>query len=115
MGSTNNILDCITSIYLYNMNSQIVFFCYLILSPTVFSFTIPKFFEDAIGKRQGDFALDRQLEVPDNLVEVAAVGFLAGLVGPLFSMSASNATMNSTSTDGNKYYGYCGYPWTYWG
>merc|ERR1712029_1107345 len=108
MGSTNKIIDCITSIYLHNMKSQIVFFCYLILSPTVFSFTIPKFFEDAIGKRQGDFALDRQLEVPDNLVEVAAVGFLSGLVGPLFS-SASNATMNSTSTDGNKYYGYYGY------
>merc|ERR1711983_236860 len=86
-----------------NMNSQIVFFCYLILSPTVFSFTLPKFFEDAIEKRQGNFALDRQLEVPDNLVEVAAVGFLAGLVGPLFSMSASNDTMNSTSNDDNRW------------
>ena len=55
-------------------------FCKTILSTIVFF----RFFEDAIGKRQGDFALDRQLEVPDNLVEVAAVGFLAGLVGPLF-------------------------------
>merc|ERR1712029_37143 len=95
-------------IYLHKMNSQIVFFCYLILSPTVFSFTIPKFFEDAIGKRQGDFALDRQLEVPDNLVEVAAVGFLAGLVGPLFSMSGmsmSNGTMPMNSTSTYAYWG----------
>merc|ERR1711902_462526 len=88
-----------THLYLLiTMKAQIILFCYLILSPTVFSFTIPKFFQDVIEKRQGNIDLERTFDVPDNVLEVAAVGFLAGLAGSLFSLPANTATTTTTTT-----------------
>ena len=51
----------------------------------MFKLFVSRFFQEAIEKRQGNFALERQFDgLPDNVLEVAAVGFFAGLAGSLF-------------------------------
>ena len=88
-------------------SGKVFIICYLIFSPAVLSFTVPasfprydwyifirgKFIFNTIFRlfksdddvnRQGQ-AAERQLDVPDNILEVAAVGFAAGLAGQIFS------------------------------
>merc|ERR1739844_732445 len=63
-----------------NTSAKIIIFCYLICSPTVFSMALPdpQTFDQQFVPLQ-----ERTLEIPDNVLEVAAVGFLAGLAGNL--------------------------------
>ena len=88
-------------------SGKVFIICYLIFSPAVLSFTVPASFQkydwytftsgififntifrlfksDDDVNRQG-VAAERQLDVPDNILEVAAVGFAAGLAGQIFS------------------------------
>merc|ERR1712020_594570 len=86
-----------------NTSAKIILFCYLICSPTVFSMALP----DPQTFGQFDALEERQLEIPDNVLEVAAVGFLAGLAGQLLfspttttttTTAATTTTSNATST-----------------
>merc|ERR1712117_180343 len=88
-------------------------------SPLVLSFTIPDQIKSILGQedvnRQGypDYAdasngfvgfnedIDRtigEFEIPENILEVAAVGFVAGLAGSLFGMSSATTTTPTTTT-----------------
>merc|ERR1712037_293880 len=74
----------------------IILFCYLICSPTVFSMALPdpQTFDQQFVPLQ-----ERTLEIPDNVVEVATVGFLAGLAGQLlFSPTTTTTTTAATTT-----------------
>jgi len=73
-----------------NTSAKIIIFCYLIFSPTVFSMALP----------EPQFAglEERTLEIPDNVLEVAAVGFIAGLAGNLlFSPTTTTTTTTTTA------------------
>merc|ERR1712024_192707 len=84
MGST--ILDLLKTM---NTSVKLIIFTYLIFSPTVLSKALP---EPQFGGLE-----ERQLEIPDNVLEVAAVGFLAGLAGNLF-FSPTTTTPTTTTT-----------------
>jgi len=92
------------------VNIQLLTLCYLIFSPTIFAFKLQNPFvkdsEDGVD-RQGvlgfdqyyqETSVDRSFEIPDNLLPVAAVGFLAGLLGPLFTVSTTTDTTTTTTT-----------------
>merc|ERR1712012_733020 len=86
-------------------SGKVFIICYLIFSPAVLSFTVPAplhdlFKSDEDVNRQGQFTQgqDRTIDVPDNVLEVAAVGFVAGLAGSLFSLSAATTTTTTTTT-----------------
>merc|ERR1712210_262945 len=79
-----------------NTSAKIILFCYLICSPTVFSMALPdpQTFDQQFVPLQ-----ERTLEVPDNVLEVAAVGFIAGLAGQLlFSPTTTTTTAATTTT-----------------
>merc|ERR1739844_665552 len=79
-----------------NTSAKIIIFCYLICSPTVFSMALPdpQTFDQQFVPLQ-----ERTLEIPDNVVEVAAVGFLAGLAGQLlFSPTTTTTTTTAATT-----------------
>merc|ERR1711953_1534899 len=57
-----------------NTSAKIIIFCYLIFSPTVLSMALP----DPQTFGQLDALEERTIEIPDNVLEAAAVGFLAG-------------------------------------
>merc|ERR1711974_31369 len=78
-----------------NTSAKIIIFCYLIFSPTVFSMALP---EPQIGFGQIDELNERTLEIPDNVLEVAAVGFLAGLAGQLLFSPTTTTTTTTTTT-----------------
>merc|ERR1711953_69033 len=78
-----------------NTSAKIIIFCYLIFSPTVFSMALP---EPQFAGLQFDTPEERTLEIPDNVLEVAAVGFIAGLAGNLlFSPTTTTATTTTTA------------------
>merc|ERR1712045_184383 len=66
-----------------------------LFSPTVFSAALP----DLQYFGQNDAPQERILdEIPDNVLEVAAVGFLAGLAGQLlFSPTTTTTTTTTTA------------------
>merc|ERR1711994_17236 len=71
-----------------NTSTKLIIFCYLIFSPTVFSAALPQF-----GGLE-----ERTIEIPDNVLEVAAVGFIAGLTGNLlFSPTTTTTTTTTTA------------------
>merc|ERR1711899_240759 len=71
-----------------NTSTKLIIFCYLIFSPTVFSAALPQF-----GGLE-----ERTIEIPDNVLEVAAVGFIAGLAGNLlFSPTTTTTTTTTTA------------------
>merc|ERR1712088_822482 len=76
-----------------NTSAKIIIFCYLILSPTVFSMALPE--PQAFGHI--DALNERTLEIPDNVLEVAAVGFLAGLAGQLLFSPTTTTTPTPTA------------------
>merc|ERR1712244_68 len=85
-------------------SGKVFIICYLIFSPAVLSFTVPAAIHDLFKSeedvnRQGHFTQgqDRTIDVPDNVLEVAAVGFVAGLAGSLFSLSATTTTSTTTA------------------
>merc|ERR1711950_78975 len=79
-----------------NTSAKVVIFCYLIFSPTVFSMALP---EPQTHFGQLDALNERTLEIPDNVLEVAAVGFIAGLAGQLlFSTTTTTTTAAPTTT-----------------
>merc|ERR1712117_42322 len=72
-----------------NTSTKLIIFCYLIFSPTVFSAALPQF-----GGLE-----ERTIEIPDNVLEVAAVGFIAGLAGNLlFSQTTTTTTTTAAPT-----------------
>merc|ERR1711997_64237 len=71
-----------------NTSAKIIIFCYLIFSPTVFSMALPD--PQTFGHFDG--LEERTLEIPDNVLEVAAVGFLAGLAGQLLFSPTTTTT-----------------------
>merc|ERR1711992_226041 len=78
-----------------NTSAKIIIFCYLIFSPTVFSMALP----DPQTFGQFDALEERTIEIPDNVLEVAAVGFLAGLAGQLlFSPTTTTTTTTVAPT-----------------
>merc|ERR1712232_1403814 len=78
-----------------NTSAKIVIFCYLIASPTVFSMALP---EPQTHFGQLDALNERTLEIPDNVLEVAAVGFLAGLAGQLLFAPTTTTTTTAPTT-----------------
>merc|ERR1711923_183578 len=70
-----------------NTSTKLIIFCYLIFSPTVFSAALPQF-----GGLE-----ERTIEIPDNVLEVAAVGFIAGLAGNLLFSQTSTTTTTTTA------------------
>merc|ERR1712025_381829 len=77
-----------------NTSAKIIIFCYLIFSPTVFSAALP----DLQYFGQNDAPQERILdEIPDNVLEVAAVGFLAGLAGQLLFSPTTTTTATPTA------------------
>merc|ERR1711988_1413808 len=97
-----------------NSYTKIVFLCYLIFSPAVLS--LPQQVaqkaedsEEVAEARQGAYytdpaaflpvqQVDRQaFELPENLLPVAAVGFIAGLAGSLFSATTTTTTTTTTT------------------
>merc|ERR1711878_106756 len=83
MGSV--ILNLLKTMY---TSTKLIIFCYLIFSPTVFSAALPQF-----GGLE-----ERTIEIPDNVLEVAAVGFIAGLAGNLlFSPTTTTTTTTTTA------------------
>merc|ERR1712156_347370 len=70
-----------------NTSTKLIIFCYLIFSPTVFSAALPQF-----GGLE-----ERTIEIPDNVLEVAAVGFIAGLAGNLLFSSTTTTTTTTTT------------------
>merc|ERR1712012_1437685 len=100
-----------------NSYTKIVFLCYLIFSPAVLS--LPQQVaqkaedtEEVAEARQGAYytdytdpaaflpvqQVDRQaFELPENLLPVAAVGFIAGLAGSLFSATTTTTTTSTTT------------------
>merc|ERR1712045_299377 len=94
-----------TTTYAMISSGKVFIFCYLIFSPAVLSLTVPAPFQKLFNKdddvnRQGQFgpAVDRTLEIPDNVLEVAAVGFIAGLAGSLFSPATTTTTTTAATT-----------------
>merc|ERR1712242_407465 len=85
---------CYTREYIQTMNTsaKIIIF-YLIFSPTVFSMALPE--PQAFGHI--DALNERTLEIPDNVLEVAAVGFLAGLAGQLLFSPTTTTTTTTTA------------------
>merc|ERR1711963_654271 len=97
-----------------NSVTTIVFLCYLISSPTVLSFTIPDQVKSLLGQdvnrqgslednfRQGLFnpedGIDRTLDIPENIIPVAAIGFDAGLAGQIFGATTATTTTTTTTT-----------------
>merc|ERR1712019_240938 len=79
-----------------NTSAKIIIFCYLIFSPTVFSMALPE--PQNFGFGQIDELNERTLEIPDNVLEVAAVGFLAGLAGQLLFSPTTTTTAATTTT-----------------
>merc|ERR1711990_390669 len=77
-----------------NTSAKIIIFCYLIFSPTVFSMALP----DPQTFGQFDGLQERTIEIPDNVLEVAAVGFLAGLAGNLLFSPTTTTTTTTTTT-----------------
>merc|ERR1712060_933525 len=77
-----------------NTSAKIVIFCYLIFSPTVFSMALP---EPQTHFGQLDALNERTLEIPDNVLEVAAVGFIAGLAGQLLFSPTTTSTPTTTA------------------
>merc|ERR1712029_364048 len=106
---TNHIL-----VFIMNSVTTIVFLCYLISSPTVLSFTIPDQIKSLLGQdvnrqgslednfRQGLFnpedGIDRTLDIPENIIPVAAIGFVAGLAGQIFGATTATTTTTTTTT-----------------
>merc|ERR1711997_1093440 len=76
-----------------NTSAKIIIFCYLIFSPTVFSMALP----DPQTFGQLDALEERTIEIPDNVLEVAAVGFLAGLAGQLLFSPTTTTTTTTTA------------------
>merc|ERR1711988_1747870 len=70
-----------------NTSTKLIIFCYLIFSPTVFSAALPQFG----GLEEGT------IEIPDNVLEVAAVGFIAGLAGNLLFSQTTTTTTTTTA------------------
>merc|ERR1711978_330537 len=70
-----------------NTSTKLIIFCYLIFSPTVFSAALPQF-----GGLE-----ERTIEIPDNVLEVAAVGFIAGLAGNLLFSQTTTTTTTTTA------------------
>merc|ERR1712173_53453 len=85
MGST--ILDLLKTM---NTSTKLIIFTYLIFSPSVFSKALP---EPQFGGLQ-----ERTIEIPDNVLEVAAVGFVAGLAGNLLFGPTTTTTTTTTTT-----------------
>merc|ERR1739848_133589 len=77
-----------------NTSTKIIIFCYLIFSPTVFSMALP----DPQAFDPIDGLQERTIEIPDNVLEVAAVGFLAGLAGQLLFSPTTTTTTTTTTT-----------------
>merc|ERR1712203_236179 len=76
--------------------SQYRHLLYLIFSPTLFSMALP---EPQTHFCQLDALNERTLEIPDNVLEVAAVGFIAGLAGQLlFSPTTTTTTTTAAPT-----------------
>jgi len=100
-----------------NSLTKLLFVCYLIFSPTVLSFKLPSLLTPKVIEEETD-DIDRQglqfsdydqfgqpivserqdLELPENLLPVAAVGFLAGLVGVGLNGMAAATTTTTTTT-----------------
>merc|ERR1711971_728176 len=85
-------------------SGKVFIICYLIFSPAVLSLTVPAPFQKLFNpdddvNRQGQFdqGIDRTLDIPDNVLEVAAVGFLAGLAGTLFSATTTTTPAATTT------------------
>merc|ERR1711899_195553 len=90
MGSSSSVLH-----KTMNTSAKIIIFCYLIFSPTVFSMALP---EPQFAGLQFDTPQERTIEIPDNVLEVAAVGFIAGLAGNLlFSPTTTTTTTTTTA------------------
>merc|ERR1712088_267478 len=88
MGSSSSVLH-----KTMNTSAKIIIFCYLIFSPTVFSMALP---EPQFAGLQFDTPEERTLEIPDNVLEVAAVGFIAGLAGNLLFSPTTTTTTTTT-------------------
>merc|ERR1711878_110832 len=84
MGST--ILDLLKTM---NTSTKLIIFTYLIFSPTVLSMALP---EPQFGGLE-----ERTIEIPDNVLEVAAVGFIAGLAGNLLFSPTTTTTTTTTA------------------
>merc|ERR1712179_884645 len=105
MGQASPHLTNIQTIkYAMISSGKVFIICYLIFSPAVLSFTVPasinNLFKSEDVNRHGQFTegQDRTIDVPDNVLEVAAVGFVAGLAGSLFSLSAATTTTTTTTS-----------------
>merc|ERR1711936_761963 len=57
-----------------NTSKKLIIFCYLIFTPAVFSKALPE------PQNFDNLLQERTVDIPDNVLEVAAVGFLAGLI-----------------------------------
>merc|ERR1712020_72877 len=75
-----------------NTSKKLIIFCYLIFTPAVFSKALPE------PQNFDNLLQERTIDIPDNVLEVAAVGFLAGLAGQLlFSPTTTTTTTTTTA------------------
>merc|ERR1712117_168592 len=73
-------------------SAKLILFCYLIFTPTIFSKALP---EPQFFGSEG--LEERTIEIPDNVLEVAAVGFVAGLAGNLLFGQTTTTTTTTTT------------------
>merc|ERR1712223_299847 len=72
-----------------NTSKKLIIFCYLIFTPAVFSKALPE------PQNFDNLLQERTIDIPDNVLEVAAVGFLAGLAGQLLLLLRGNESKDS--------------------
>merc|ERR1712029_695828 len=98
MGSRTQDIRALT--FPYKMIVKAALLCYLVLTPAVFTFTVP---EHAVAKKASSEVEARQLEEArqfsdDDLINYGIWGFIAGLTDYFIRNAATAATTTTTTT-----------------
>merc|ERR1712198_816566 len=98
MGSRTQDIRALT--FPYKMIVKAALLCYLVLTPAVFTFTVP---EHAVAKKASSEVKARQLEEArqfsdDDLINYGIWGFIAGLTDYFIRNAATAATTTTTTT-----------------
>merc|ERR1712029_999190 len=98
MGSRTQDIRALT--FPYKMIVKAALLCYLVLTPAVFTFTVP---EHAVAKKASSEVEARQLEEArqfsdDDLFNYGIWGFIAGLTDYFIRNAATAATTTTTTT-----------------
>merc|ERR1712244_79729 len=101
MGSRTQDIRALT--FPYKMIVKAALLCYLVLTPAVFTFTVP---EHAVAKKASSEVEARQLEEArqfsdDDLINYGIWGFIAGLTD-YFIRNAATAATTTTTTKSTK-------------